>query len=82
MDEDKIVHARQFCQEVRALAEKYQLPFFVVADGASATSNNGCDAVRVARENHTRWEKENGFDPNHDWSGDILSSDILDTPIK
>ena len=40
MDEDKIVHARQFCQEVRALAEKYQLPFFVVTDGASATSNN------------------------------------------
>ena len=28
------------------LAEKYDLPFFVVTDGASSTSNNGCEAVR------------------------------------
>lgn len=79
---DKIVHARLFCQEVRLLAEKHELPFFIVTDGASATSNNGCEAVRVARENHTKWEQENGYDPKHDWADDILSSDILNTQIE
>ena len=37
----KIALARQFCQEVKEIAQKYNLPFFVVTDGASATSNNG-----------------------------------------
>ena len=78
----KLIHAREFCQEVRTLAKKYELPFFIVTDGASSTSNNGCEAVRVARENHTNWEEKNGFDPNHDWSNDISSSDILDTKIE
>lgn len=65
---ENIVIARQFCQEVKELAKKYNLPFFVVTDGASATSNNGCVAVKNARENHINWEKENGFDPYEDWS--------------
>ncbi|MBP3921093.1 MAG: hypothetical protein J6D28_05980 [Bacilli bacterium] len=60
--------ARKFCLEVKKLAKKYNLPFFVVTDGASATSNNGCVAVKNARENHINWEKENGFDPYEDWS--------------
>ena len=58
---------RKFCLEVKALAKKYNLPFFVVTDGASATSNNGCVAVKNARDNHINWEKENGFDPYEDW---------------
>lgn len=65
---DKTEIAREFCKEVRELAKKYQLPFFVVTDGASATSNNGCEAVRVARENHIKWEQDNNLDPNEDWS--------------
>lgn len=44
--------AREFCYEVRKLAEKYKLPFFVVTSGASATSNNDCEAVKNARDNH------------------------------
>lgn len=65
--EEKIQVARQFCKEVKELAEKYQLPCFVVTDGASATSNNGCEAVRNARDNHIRWEEENGFNPYENW---------------
>ena len=65
---DKIDKARKFCIEVRELAKKYDLPFFVVTDGASATMNNGCEAVKNARDNHVKWEEENGYDPNEDWS--------------
>lgn len=64
----KIEKAREFCKEVRILAQKYNLPFFVVTDGASATSNNGCEAVKNARENHINWEKKHNYDPNEDWS--------------
>ena len=66
--ENKWDTARNFCKEVRNLAKKYNLPFFLVTDGASATSNNGCEAVKVARENHIKWEKENGYNPDEDWS--------------
>lgn len=67
-ENDKIQKARQFCQEVKVLAQKYNLPFFVVTDGASATSNNDCEAVKNARDNHINWEKENGFNPYENWS--------------
>ena len=67
-NEDKINKARSFCKEVKELALKYELPFFVVTDGASVTSNNNCEAVRVARKNHIEWEKDHGFNPNEDWS--------------
>lgn len=68
----KIQVAREFCKKVQDLAYEYNLPFFVVTEGASATSNNGCLAVKNARENHIKWEIDNGFDPNEDWSNDIL----------
>ena len=64
----KIEKARNFCKDVKKLAQKYDLPFFVVTDGASATSNNGCEAVRIARENHIKRELEKGFDPNENWN--------------
>lgn len=64
----KIELARQFCHEVREISKKYNLPFFVVTDGASATHNNGCEAVKNARDNHIKWEQENGHDPYEDWS--------------
>ena len=67
IDVERIRKAREFCQEVKKLAKVYYLPFFVVTDGASATSNNGCLDVKVARENHVLWEKQNGYDPNEDW---------------
>lgn len=65
---DEIKIARKFCEEVRELANKYNLPFFVVTNGASATSNNGCAAVKNARDKHILWEKENGHNPYEDWS--------------
>ena len=40
----------------------------MVTEGASVTNNNGCEAVKNARDNHIKWEEENGFDPNDDWS--------------
>lgn len=66
--EENINKAREFCEKVRELAKEYSLPFFIVTEGASATSNNGCEAVRNARENHIKWEKEKGFNPYEDWS--------------
>lgn len=59
--------AQQFCLEVKKLAQKYDLPFFVVTDGASAILNHDCDAVAHARRAHIQWEKEQGIDPKHDW---------------
>ena len=63
-----IEKARKFCIEVKELAKKYNLPFFVVTNGASATLNNGCDAVRNARESHIKWEKQNNYDPYENWN--------------
>lgn len=67
---NKIDKARSFCSEVKELAAKYNLPFFVVTDGASATNNSGCEAVRHARECHIKWELENNFNPYEDWGDD------------
>ena len=64
---EKTTKAQQFCLEVKALAKKYDLPFFVVTDGASAVVNKDCPPVRHAREAHIQWEKENLLDPNYDW---------------
>ena len=67
-DIKKIKKARDFVAEVLSLSRKYDLPVFIVTDGASGTNNNGCVAVRNARNNHIEFEKNNGFDPYHDWS--------------
>lgn len=72
---EKITKAREFCQKVKELANVYELPFFVVTDGASATSNNGCEAVKNARDNHIKWEEEKGFDPYEDWG----NKEVLET---
>jgi hypothetical protein len=66
--EDKTTKAREFCSKVKELANECDLPFFVVTDGASAISNNGCEAVKNARDNHIKWELEHNADPYEDWS--------------
>ena len=66
-----ILKARKFINEVQNLAAKYDLPFFVVTEGASAISNDNCDAVEHARKAHINWEIKNGIDPYHDWTEDI-----------
>ena len=68
MNNEKIAKAREFCAKVRVLAKEYNLSFFVVTEGASATSNNGCEAVKNARENHIKWELAHNEDPYEDWS--------------
>ena len=65
---EKQIKAREFCKKVKELAKEYNLPFFVVTDGASATDNNGCEAVKNARDNHKLCEEKNKFDPKEDWS--------------
>ena len=62
-----LTKAQEFCQEVKKLAKKYNLPFFVVTEGASVTVNKNCDAVTHARQAHIQWETEHGIDPNHSW---------------
>lgn len=66
--EDKTQIARKFIREVAMLAEKYNLNFFIVSDGASAISNTNNAAVEHARKCHMEWEKKNGIDSEHDWS--------------
>ena len=62
-----LTKAQQFCLEVKKLAEQYELPFFVVTDGASATLNSNCEAVAHARHAHVQWEKKYNIDPDHTW---------------
>ena len=66
----KIEKSREFCSKVKKLAKQYNLSFFVVTEGASAISNNGCEAVKHARDCHIEWEKQHNFDPFEDWSKD------------
>lgn len=66
----KIEKAREFCQRVKELAKEYDLSFFVVTEGASAIYNNGCEAVKNARDNHIKWELEHNSDPYEDWRKD------------
>ena len=63
----KLTKAQKFCSEVKELAKKYDLSFFVVTEGASTTQNKDCDAVANARQAHIKWEKEHGIDPEHSW---------------
>jgi len=60
--------AREFVAQVRELAQRYDLDFFVVTQGASATSSRGCEAVDHARKCHELWERQRGIDPRHDWT--------------
>ena len=61
MKNDNVI---KFIKEVHELAKKYDVNYFIVSDGASATHNNGNDAVFNARQAHRTWEIEHGFDPD------------------
>lgn len=64
--------ARKFCSDVKKLAEQYNLSFFVVTEGASATLNDNCEAVKHARDCHIEWEKQHNFNPFEDWEKDNI----------
>lgn len=78
---DNKTKAREFCIEVKKLSQKYNLPVFMVTEGASVTNNNGCEAVKNARDNHIKWEEKNGFDPYEDW-GDNSIPNIIYLEVK
>ena len=63
--------SRDFLRDIEEINKKYGLSYFVVTEGASATRNNGHDAVRNAREAHKKWERKHGYDPDHDWGNKI-----------
>ena len=63
----KLTKAQQFCKEVKELALKYNLPFFVFTEGASAVQNKECETVANARNAHIKWEQEHGHDPKYSW---------------
>ena len=67
VSDNQLEKAREFCFKVKQLAKEYHLSFFVVTEGASAISNNHCEAVKHARDCHIAWEKQHGFDPDEDW---------------
>lgn len=60
--------ARELTVKVRELAGKYNANFYFVTDGASATSNRGNPAVKVARDAVAKWERNNGYNDKEDWS--------------
>ena len=65
---ENLTKAQQFCLDVEKLALEYNLPFFLVTEGASITRNTNCEAVRMARKKHMDWEKIKGLDSKHNWS--------------
>lgn len=70
--DDKIKKARILANKVKELANSMNLEFFFVTEGASSCSIRENEAVRNARRQHEKWEIENGFDPNEDWSDDLV----------
>ena len=62
--------ARSFVATVGSLAKSYNLPVFVVTDGASLTQNKNCEAVRHARICHIEWEKQHGIEAAHSFLSD------------
>lgn len=67
-EEFELNRVRRLCKEVKDLASTYNVDFFFVTEGASVCSVSRNDAVRYHREAQVKWELENGFDPNEDWS--------------
>lgn len=69
--------ARKFVYEVGKLAKKYDANYFLVTDGASGIHNDGNPAVKHARDEHIKWEKNHGGDPDEDWTGQFESDSYI-----
>lgn len=63
------MEVRKFLAEVKELARKYNVNFFIVTDGASMIDNNGSEAVENCRQAHIKWELEHGLNPWEDFDG-------------
>lgn len=55
------MNVEKFLIEVKKLAGKYSVNFFIVTDGASMIDNNGNEAVENCRQAHIKWELEHGL---------------------
>ena len=87
-----LADARNFVTEVSKLAKKHNANFFLVTDGASGYSNGNettNEAVKLARDNQIKWEKEKGFDPDENWAkeatedeDDIEKNPSTETTVK
>ena len=69
-----LIHARKLCNAVRKLARKYNANYFFVTDGASSYSNgngNYNPAAKEMRDHMDDWERNNGFNPDDDWTDNI-----------
>lgn len=75
--------ARKFVWEVKKIAKKYDANFFLVTDGASGTQNGvggvSNPAVKHARDEHIKWEKKNGGDPDEDWGSQFENGSYINT---
>ena len=77
MIDEKTLKARRFVRDVKELAQRYELPFFMVTDGASGIDNADCEAVEHARRAHMAWELKHGIDPDHDWKDNATGMKAL-----
>ncbi len=66
--EYELRRVRRLCEEVKKLANSYDLEYFFITEGASSCHIKNNEAIRNARKKHEEWELSNGFDPKHDWS--------------
>ena len=73
-----VATARKFVREVEKIAKRYDANYFIVTDGASGIHNNGNPAVKNARDAQVKWEKENGYDPDEDWSKNPINEALND----
>lgn len=76
-----VATARKFVREVEKIAKRYDANYFIVTDGASGIHNNGNPAVKNARDAQVRWEKENGYDPDEDWSKNPINEASLPSGV-
>lgn len=54
--------AKMFLNEVRKLAESYDVNFFCVSDGASETDNKGNDCVEFHFQKQKEWEFQRTYE--------------------
>ena len=79
---ERLAKARKFVEDVRRMALKRKLNYFLVTDGASGVANDGNPAVRNAREAQIKWELEHGEDPYEDWSKEAESKPMSPKELK
>lgn len=55
--EYELERARRLCDEVSAIAHKYDLEYFFITEGASCCNSKKNEAIKNARKEHKKWEE-------------------------